>query len=442
MNSKIFRISLIAALAGFLFGFDTVVISGAEKKLQALWETSDAFHGTVVIGMALFGTVIGAMFGGIPTNRLGRKNTLFWIGVLYSLSAIGSALSNDPVTFGVFRFLGGLGIGASTVAAPSYISEIAPARQRGRLVGLYQFNIVFGILIAFFSNYLLNGISENDWRWMVGVEAFPAVIYTLFALGIPKSPRWLMTRGREEEAGAVLKRLGSEITVEQLHEDMMQSEPEEGHGEHIFLRKYRFPLTLAFLIAFFNQLSGINAFLYYAPRIFEAAGLGESTALLSSIGIGFTNLVFTLMGIYLIDRLGRRQLMYIGSVGYIISLGLVAAAFLLNWTGIMVPVFLFLFIAAHAIGQGTVIWVYISEVFPNHLRGSGQSFGTSVHWILAWLIPSSIPLLFSLVGPGPVFAFFALMMVLQLLFVHFMMPETKGISLEALSRILSPGSKG
>ena len=441
MNSKIFRISLIAALAGFLFGFDTVVISGAEKKLQALWDTSDAFHGTVVIGMALFGTVIGAMFGGIPTNRLGRKKTLFWIGVLYSLSAIGSALANDPVSFGIFRFLGGLGIGASTVAAPSYISEIAPARQRGRLVGLYQFNIVFGILIAFFSNYLLNGVSENDWRWMVGVEAFPAVVYTLFAMGIPKSPRWLMTRGREEEAGKVLDRLGSELTIAQLHEDMKQAEPASGHEEHIFLKKYRFPLILAFLIAFFNQLSGINAFLYYAPRIFEAAGLGESTALLSSIGIGFTNLVFTLMGIYLIDRLGRRQLMYIGSFGYIISLGLVAAAFLLNWTGIMVPVFLFLFIAAHAIGQGTVIWVYISEVFPNHLRGSGQAFGTSVHWILAWLIPSSIPVLFSWVGPGPVFGFFAIMMVLQLFFVHFMMPETKGISLEELSRKLSPGSK-
>lgn len=440
MNPRILRISLIAALAGFLFGFDTVVISGAEKKLQALWDTSDAFHGTVVIGMALFGTVIGAMFGGIPTNRLGRKKTLFWIGVLYTLSALGSALTNDPLSFGIFRFLGGLGIGASTVAAPAYISEIAPARQRGRLVGLYQFNIVFGILIAFFSNYLLSGTSENDWRWMVGVEAFPALIYTLMALGIPRSPRWLMTRGQEAEAGAVLDRLGSETTLAQLRADMARDQP-EGQGEHIFLRKYRFPLALAFLIAFFNQFSGINAFLYYAPRIFEAAGLGESTALLSSIGIGFTNLVFTLLGIYLIDRLGRRQLMYIGSVGYIVSLSLVAAAFLLQWTGMMVPVFLFLFIASHAIGQGTVIWVFISEVFPNHLRGSGQAFGTSVHWILAWLIPSSIPLLFSWVGPGPVFAFFAFMMVLQLLFVHFMMPETKGISLEDLSRTLTGGRK-
>lgn len=441
MNSKILRISLIAALAGFLFGFDTVVISGAEKKLQALWESSDAFHGTVVIGMALFGTVIGAIFGGIPTNRIGRKKTLFWIGVLYSISAIGSALSNDPVTFGIFRFLGGLGIGASTVAAPTYISEIAPARHRGRLVGLYQFNIVFGILIAFFSNYLLNGINENDWRWMVGVEAFPAVIYMFFSLGIPKSPRWLLTRGKVQEAGLVLERLGSEFPVSRLQEDMAQSSMDQEKGEHIFLKKYRFPLILAFLIAFFNQFSGINAFLYYAPRIFEEAGLGESTALLSSIGIGFTNLIFTLMGIYLIDRLGRRQLMYIGSIGYVVSLALVSAAFILNWTGIMVPVFLFLFIAAHAIGQGTVIWVFISEVFPNHLRGSGQSFGTSVHWILAWLIPSSIPLLFSWVGPGVVFGFFSFMMVLQLLFVHFMMPETKGASLEELSRILSKGIK-
>ncbi|WP_445383188.1 sugar porter family MFS transporter [Robiginitalea sp. IMCC43444] len=437
MSAKIFRISLIAALAGFLFGFDTVVISGAEKKLQLLWETSDAFHGTVVIGMALFGTVLGAIFGGIPTNKLGRKKTLILIGLLYTASALGSALSNDPVTFGIFRFIGGIGIGASTVAAPSYISEIAPARNRGKLVGMYQFNIVFGILIAFFSNYLLNGISENDWRWMVGVEAIPAFIYTVFAFGIPKSPRWLLTHGKESEASAILDRLGLEVTIEQIKEDMLQSQMASKKSETIFIKKYRFPLILAFLIAFFNQFSGINAFLYYAPRIFEAAGLGEDTALLSSIGIGFTNLVFTLFGIYLIDRLGRRQLMYFGSFGYIISLTLVAMAFLLNWTGLMVPTFLFLFIAAHAIGQGAVIWVFISEVFPNHLRASGQAFGSSIHWILAWLIPSSIPVLFAWIGPGPVFGFFAFMMVLQLLFVHFMMPETKGVSLEELSKKLT-----
>ncbi len=437
MDKRILRISLIAALAGFLFGFDTVVISGAEKKLQLLWETSDAFHGTVVIGMALFGTVIGALFGGIPTNRFGRKKTLLWIGVLYSISAIGSALAGDPVSFGIFRFLGGLGIGASTVAAPAYISEIAPARDRGRLVGLYQFNIVFGILVAFLSNFLLNGISDNDWRWMVGVEAFPALLYTLFALGIPKSPRWLITQGREAEAQEVLQKLGTGLSVERIEKEMQVHETKQMKAESIFMGKYRFPMMLAFLIAFFNQFSGINAFLYFAPRIFELAGLGESTALLSSIGIGVTNLVFTLLGIYLIDRLGRRTLMYIGSFGYIISLSLVAAAFLLGWTGMVVPALLFIFIAAHAVGQGTVIWVFISEIFPNHLRGSGQAFGSSVHWILAWLIPSSIPVLMSWIGPGPVFGIFAFMMVLQLLFVHFMMPETKGIPLEELSATLS-----
>jgi len=437
MDSKVVRISLIIALAGFIFGFDTVVISGAEKKLQLLWNSSDAFHGTVVIGMALFGTLFGAIFGGIPTNKIGRKNTLIWIGVLYSVSAIGSALALDPVTFGIFRFIGGIGVGASTVAAPAYISEIAPAKHRGRLVGFYQLMLVFGILVAFISNYALSGIAANDWRWMVGVEAFPAVIYTLFVTGVPKSPRWLLTKNRPEEARIVLASISNETSLADLQADIADANKSTNASENIFLKKYRFPLMLAFYIAFFNQFSGINAFLYYAPRIFEAAGLGESTALLSSIGIGVTNLIFTLIGIFLIDRLGRKQLMYYGSFGYIISLALVACAFIFEWEGIAVPIFLFLFIASHAIGQGAVIWVFISEVFPNHLRGSGQAFGTSVHWVLAWLIPSSIPFLFSWIGPGPVFGFFAFMMVLQLLFVHFMMPETKGLTLEELSKKLS-----
>ena len=438
MNNKILKISLIAALAGFLFGFDTVVISGAEKKLQLLWQSSDAFHGTVVIGMALFGTVIGAMLGGFPTNKIGRKNTLIWIGVLYSVSAIGSAFANDPITFGIFRFIGGLGVGASTVAAPAYISEIAPAKNRGKLVGLYQFMLVFGILVAFLSNYAFSGIGDNDWRWMVGVEAIPAIIYTLFVLTVPKSPRWLLTKDRVEEATKVLSEISPEVSIADLKAEVENSESTLNKSENIFIKKYRVPLTLAFLIAFFNQFSGINAFLYYAPRIFEAAGLGESTALLSSIGIGVINLIFTLIGIFLIDKLGRKQLMYFGSIGYIISLSLVACAFIFNWQGLAVPIFLFLFIASHAIGQGAIIWVFISEIFPNHLRGSGQSFGSSVHWVLAWIIPSSIPFLFAWVGPGPVFAFFAFMMVLQLLFVRFMMPETKGVSLEDLSKRLSP----
>ena len=435
--NKILTWSISAALAGFLFGFDTVVISGADKQLQALWNTSDAFHGSVVMAMALWGTVVGAIFGGIPTNKLGRKKTLIFIGVFYFVSALGSALVDDPVSFALFRFLGGLGVGASTIAAPAFVSEIAPADQRGKLVSLYQFNIVLGILIAFLSNYLLRNTGDEPWRWMVGIEAVPALLYIIFVFFIPRSPRWLVSKGMLAEAEAVLAVINPGINVkEKVDEIKMQNEREQT-GENIFMKKYRFPLILAFLIAFFNQLSGINAFLYYAPRIFESAGLGESTALLSSIGIGVVNLLFTLLGVFLIDRLGRRQLLLIGSIGYIISLSLVAAAFFLQWGGMWVPIFLFLFIAAHAIGSGAVIWVFISEIFPNRLRASGQAFGSSTHWVLAAIIPSTIPYLFTNIGPGYVFAFFAFMMVLQLIFVIFMMPETKGKSLEELSEELS-----
>ena len=433
--NKIAIWSITAALAGFLFGFDVVVISGADKKLQALWHSSDAFHGTVVMGMALWGTVIGAIFGGIPTNKFGRKNTLFVIGILYAFSAIGTALSKDPYTFAFFRFLGGLGVGASTIAAPTYISEIAPAKERGKLVSLYQFNIVLGILVAFLSNYLISGTSENDWRWMLGVQSIPAAIYTLFVLTIPRSPRWLISKSRLDEAKKVLKIINPDEDPELLIAQI-QDNNEETPDENIFMKKYRFSLILAVLGAFFNQMSGINAFLYYAPRIFGEAGLGEKTALLSSIGIGVTNMIFTLLGVSLIDKVGRRTLMYIGSIGYIISLGLVTLAFFLNWSGISIPIFLFLFIAAHAIGQGTVIWVFISEIFPNHLRASGQAFGSSTHWVLAAVIPSMIPFLFSTIGAGSVFLVFTIAMIFQLLFVIFMMPETKGITLEKLSQKL------
>ncbi|GAA4816080.1 sugar porter family MFS transporter [Litoribaculum gwangyangense] len=436
MNNKILIWSITAALAGFLFGFDTVVISGADKKLQSLWGSSDAFHGSVVMAMALWGTVFGALFGGIPTNRLGRKKTLIWIGLFYFISAIGSALVNDPYTFAFFRFLGGIGVGASTIAAPAYVSEISPAKDRGRLVALYQFNIVLGILVAFLSNYLLRNVGENAWRWMIGVEAFPALIYTILIFTVPKSPRWLISKGRSEEAKKVLEIINPDGDSEKLMQEIKTESESHTSGENIFMKRYRFPLMLAFLIAMFNQFSGINAFLYYAPRIFEEAGLGESTALLSSIGIGITNLLFTLLGVFLIDRLGRKVLMYMGSIGYIISLSLVSMAFFLNWEGLAVPIFLFMFIASHAIGQGAIIWVYISEIFPNHLRASGQSFGTSTHWVLAAIIPSLVPMLFSTIGAGVVFMIFAIMMVFQLIFVIFMMPETKGISLEELSKKL------
>ncbi|WP_026714865.1 sugar porter family MFS transporter [Flavobacterium daejeonense] len=436
MNKKIFKWSIIASFAGFLFGFDTVVISGADKTLQELWHSSDFFHGSVVMAMALWGTVIGAIFGGIPTNQLGRKKTLLIIGILFSISAAGTALANNPFVFAFFRFIGGLGIGVSTIAAPAYISEISPAKDRGTLVGLYQFNIVLGILCAFLSNYLLSDVGVNAWRWMLGVQIFPSVLYSVMAFTIPESPRWLFTKYKADEARIIFDKIGSKEDVQSIMDELQKNSSNSASHENIFIKKYRFQLILVFLIAAFNQLSGINAFLYYAPRIFEEAGLGAKTALLSSIGIGFINLLFTLIGVYLIDRLGRKKLMFFGSIGYIFSLSMVAASFYLGWTGMAVPIFLFVFIAAHAIGQGAVIWVFISEIFPNHLRASGQSFGSSVHWVLAAIIPSMVPILFTNFGVGNVFLFFAIMMVFQLLFVLFMMPETKGISLEEVSEVL------
>jgi len=433
---KLTKWSLTAALAGFLFGFDTVVISGADQKLQLLWNSSDIFHGSIVMAMALWGTVVGAIFGGIPSRKIGRRKTLLWIGVFYTISALGSALANDPFVFAFFRFLGGLGVGASTIAAPAYISEIAPAKNRGKLVGLYQFNLVSGILIAFLSNYLLNGIGDNDWRYMMGVEAIPALLYTFLVLGIPRSPRWLYLNNKSNEAEQIIRSAYSDEDASELISEIKKDKEDSQTTDSIFGRKYRFILLLAFLVAAFNQFSGINAFLYYAPRIFEEGGLGEGAALLNSVGIGLTNVIFTLIGINLIDKLGRRILMYIGSIGYIISLTLISLSFVLNWEGIFLPIFLFVFIASHAIGQGAIIWVYISEIYPNHLRSYGQSFGTSTHWVLAAIIPSLVPFLFGIIGPGVVFGIFAFMMILQLLFVHFIMPETKGISLEVLSKKL------
>ena len=435
--NKVFKISLISALAGFLFGFDTVVISGADQQLQSLWGTSDLFHGTFIMSMALWGTVLGAIFASYPCNYFGRKNTLIGIGVLYLISALGSGLALDPYTFSFFRFLGGIGVGASTIAAPTYVSEIAPAHKRGQLVALYQFNIVFGILVAFISNFLLKDVGAQPWRLMVGIEALPAFLYLLGIITVPKSPRWVLFKMKNlAQAQAIFKEInGKELTESEI--DEIQSEQEPANQKPLFSKTYRFPIILAFLIAFFNQLSGINAFLYYAPRIFEAAGLQESAALLSSIGVGVTNLIFTLLGLYLIDKIGRRLLMIFGSIGYIISLSLVSIAFLQGWQGISIPIFLFLFIASHAVGQGTVIWVFISEIFPDSLRAQGQSFGCSVHWVLAALITLFMPLALSAFpNPGYVFILFAGMMVLQLVFVLFIMPETKGISLERLSKLL------
>ena len=428
--------SLTVAVAGFLFGFDTVVISGANLPIKELWHTTPLFHGIFIMSMALWGTVLGSLLGGIPCDKWGRKKTLFWIGILFLVSALGSAFAQDPYTFSFFRFIGGIGVGASSVAAPIYISEISTPQNRGKLGTLFQFNIVFGILIAFFSNYLFEGVGgENDWRWMIGIVALPAFIYSIIVLQIPDSPRWLILKKRDDAAGIkVLEMIYSkEEALESFHE-IKKDLNETSVKESIFSKKYKLPVILAFLLAFFNQLSGINFILYYAPEILEMAGLGSKESLMNSILIGVTNLIFTIAGMRLIDVLGRKQLMIIGSLGYIISLGMVALAFYNNLGPIILMTSIMLFIASHAIGQGAVIWVFISEIFPNNVRANGQSFGTGIHWIFAALITLAGPVVIDLfkINPWPIFAFFAFMMVLQLVFVLFMMPETKGLSLEEL----------
>lgn len=438
MNRRLFFWSLTSALAGFLFGFDTVVISGAEKTIQSLWGLSPEWHG-IAMGSALYGTVVGSLIGGWPTDRFGRKKTLLWIGVLYFVGAVGSGLATNLTLFIAARFIGGLGIGISTVAAPLYISEIAPPRQRGRLAGMFQFNIVFGILIAFVSNALLAGIGENAWRWMLGVAAFPSFLYAVMCLGLPESPRWLLSRKGDRAGGIdVLRRIQPEASpaeIESEANEITTAVAAEGTSGGFWSGRLRKPILLAILIAFFNQLSGINAILYFAPRIFELTGLGAKAALLQSVGIGLTNLVFTFVGLWLIDRLGRRTLLYIGSFGYISSLGLTAWAFFSQHYAI-VPACIFAFIAAHAIGQGAVIWVFISEIFPNRHRAEGQALGSFTHWIFAALLTTFFPRMVSSFPPGYVFSFFAGMMVLQLLWVKTMVPETKNVPLEQIQKQL------
>jgi MFS transporter, SP family, arabinose:H+ symporter len=438
MNARIFFWSLTSALAGFLFGFDTAVISGAEKTIQALWGLSPGLHG-IVMGSALYGTVVGSLLGGWPADKFGRKATLLWIGVLYFVGAVGSGLAPNVAAFIVARIIGGLGIGISTVVAPMYIAEIAPPRYRGRLAGMFQFNIVFGILIAFVSNALLAGVGENAWRWMLGVAAFPSLLYSLFCFGLPESPRWLLSRkGDREAALEVLQRIepaASNTEIAAQADAIIAASTEQVSSGNFWTRRLQKPILLAILIAFFNQLSGINAILYFAPRIFELTGLGAKAALLESIGIGVTNLVFTFVGLWLIDRLGRRTLLYIGSFGYIASLGLVAWAFFTHHFS-FVPVCIFAFIAAHAIGQGAVIWVFISEIFPNRHRAEGQTLGSSTHWIFAALLTTFFPRMVASFPPGYVFSFFAGMMVLQLIWVKTMVPETKGVPLEQIQRQL------
>jgi MFS transporter, SP family, arabinose:H+ symporter len=438
ISGRVFFWALTSALAGFLFGFDTVVISGAEQKIQALWGISDSVHG-LPIASALYGTFIGALIGGWPTDRLGRRTTLLWLGVLYLVSSLGSALAPNVYVFFIARVIGGLGIGISTVVAPLYISEIAPPKHRGRLAGMFQFNIVFGIVVAYASNRLLDVLGENAWRWMLGVAAIPSLVYTIFCLTIPESPRWLLTRKRDRQAGvAVLKLIQPsvpEASINALADEIATGAGEVQSGAKFWTAQLKKPILLAFLIAFFNQLSGINAILYFAPRIFEMTGLGEKAALLQSVGVGLTNFVFTFVGLWLIDRAGRKFLLYIGSFGYIISLGLIAWAFFSMHYAI-VPICVFAFIASHAVGQGAVIWVFLSEIFPNRHRAGGQTLGSSTHWFFCALLTTFFPGAVKHFQPGFVFLFFCGMMVLQLIWVKTMVVETKGVPLEQVQKRL------
>ncbi|HQX19167.1 MAG TPA: sugar porter family MFS transporter [Niabella sp.] len=447
MNKKLIFWSIVVALGGLLFGMDVAVISGAEQEIQKLWELSDVVHGQA-IASALYGTIIGALFGGIPAEKYGRKKVLLGIGLLFLVSAVGSALASGVISFMSFRFLGGLGVGASSVVAPLFISEIAPAKNRGKLVATFQFNIVFGILLAYFSNYLMSGIGEDAWRWMLGILAFPAILFVILMSFVPESPRWLMVHKKEYQKAREILQVSDPEGVDEAIDSIHRSIDEEKQKASLsvfFKKRFTVPILLAFLIAFFNQMSGINAIIYFAPRVFELAGIGKSAAFLQSAGIGLANLVFTMLGLYLIDRLGRKKLMLIGSIGYILSLGAVAAAFHFQYLGgMIVPFLLFFFIASHAIGQGAVIWVFISEIFPNQVRSYGQSLGSSVHWIMAALVTAVFPFFANnpSIGPAKIFLFFALMMILQLLWVLFKMPETKGVPLEQLEARLLNKTKG
>jgi sugar porter (SP) family MFS transporter len=447
-KGKLLQWSIVAALAGFIFGFDTVVISGANLPIKELWHTSPLFHGFFIMSMALWGTLFGSIFGGFPTEKFGRKKTLFWIGILFAVSSLGSALATGPYIFSFFRFIGGVGIGVSSVVAPTYISEISTPVTRGKLGALYQFNIVFGILLAFLSNYFLEGVGgANDWRWMLGVLAVPSLVYTIMVMGVPESPRWLISKKNDlAKAKETMLLIGIQDVDSEIDSIIKSNQHEISHGKNLpfFSSKHRVIIWLAFLIAFFNQLSGINFILYYAPEILSRIGLGEKDSLLNSIAIGGTNLVFTFVGLYLIDRLGRKKLLLIGSLGYILSLAMVAGCFLSHASPIILMSFILLFIASHAIGQGAVIWVFISEIFPNKIRATGQSFGASVHWVFAAIITLVTPLFLDdkngifKDNPWPMFAFFAFMMVLQLVWVLTKMPETMGVSLEDLEAKLIP----
>ncbi|MBQ7738416.1 MAG: MFS transporter [Desulfovibrionaceae bacterium] len=531
MNGKLLLWAISTALAGLLFGFDTVVISGAEATIQHLWNLSGSMHG-LAISSALWGTVLGAVLGSIPTERLGRKKTLIIVGFLYFISAIGSAIAFNVGIFIFFRFIGGVGIGFATIASPLFIAEISPAKDRGKLTALFQFNIVFGILLAFLSNFIISHIfpPATSWRWMLGAEGLPAFIYLLMCFSLPESPRYLIVnRGDEVRAKAILSQINPELSDAELDHiiaEVRASADDSGSSskEHLpfFTRRLRYPILYAFLIAAFNQLSGINIILYFAPRLLDLAGISDP--LFAAISLGITNLIFTLMGVRFIDKLGRKTLLLIGCVGYIVSLAICTLTFMTcsplkvvsactdainsatqvkntqnnpdvlpadreiilekyaqtslaltqtvtkeNYAGptivlskdftvdevlkkateakltaakevggisIVVLGCMVIFIAAHAIGSGSIIWVFISEIFPTEYRARGQSLGSSTHWIFAAGLTLVFPIIMAHFDASVMFGFFCFMMCVQLVWAKFMMPETKGKTLEALAKMM------
>ena len=443
-SSLVIRSAIVAAVGGLIFGFDTAVISGANAALKVQFNLDDGGLGATV-AIATVGTIIGALIGGRSADRFGRRKLLFFIGILYVLGALGTALAPSHLVLMIFRFVGGLGVGLSSVCAPIYTAEIAPAKVRGRLVGLVQFNIVLGILVAYLSNYIVAQIVHDPqiaWRWMLGVMVVPSVLFLVFLVAVPETPRWLMARGHEEKAIAISRRLCNTVeeSDEQIQEirDQLASAGSQATLSQFFTRRYFKVIALAFFIAMFNQLSGINAILYYAPEVMKQAGADDNAALLMSVAVGLMNLIATMAALTVIDRIGRRSLMIVGSIGYLVSMGFLTAVMFMfqghfnSTSSTLVLVGLLVFIAAHAFGQGSVIWVFISEIFPTRVRGLGQSLGSLTHWVFAAITTYAFPPIIGAWGGGWAFSVFLVCMFGQLVWVLTKMPETKGIPLEEM----------
>ncbi len=433
LKAYMFWVAFVASLGGLLFGFDTAVISGAEKQIQAVYALSDFAHG-FTMATALIGTIIGALFCGKPAERFGRKKSLIVIGILYLVSAVFSGAIVNWYSFMFFRFIGGLAVGASSVVGPMFIAEISPAKWRGRFVCFFQFNIVLGIVLAYFSNYWIAGV-PNDWQWMIMAESIPAFLFSVLMFTMPESPRWLVKQGREADAAAVFEKTGENDIQGEMEAIRQSLADSSAKGGKLFQKKYWKPILIAFLIATINQLTGINAILYYAPRLLELSGVFREGAMLQSIIIGLTNLTFTMLGMFIIDKVGRKTLIGIGAVGMVICQAMVARGFALEaFHGYYMLIFLVGYVAFFALSLGATIWVVIAEVFPNDVRAGGQVFGSMTHWVWSALLTWFFPMFLS-IGGQYIFTFFSIMAALALVFAWWM-PETKGKSLEQIQKEL------